>query len=83
MTGVGVYQSYQHYHSEGELQFNSLADRLTNEVVRRMKQPIYGLKGARGVYASSKSVERLEFRAYVESRDLPKEFPGVIGFGFI
>jgi PAS domain S-box-containing protein len=83
LTAIGVYQSYQHYHREGELQFSSLADRLTTEVQRRMNQPIYGLKGARGVYASSKSVERLEFRAYVASRDLPREFPGALGFGFI
>ncbi len=60
-----------------------LAERLDNEVPRRVNQPIYGLKGARGIYAASKSVERFEFRAYVESRDLPREFPGVLGFGFI
>ena len=48
-----------------------------------MQQPIYGLRGAVGVYAASQQVRRREFRAYVESRDLLQEFPGVRGFGFI
>ncbi len=61
----------------------TLSDRLANETLRHLTVPIYGLKGARGVYAASKSVERLEFRAYVQSRDLPAEFPGVLGFGVI
>ena len=28
-------------------------------------------------------MERAEFRAYVASRDLAREFPGALGFGFI
>ena len=60
-----------------------MAERLGEEVRRRMNQSVYGLMGARGVYRASKSVERLEFRAYVDSRDLPREFPGLLGFGFM
>ena len=52
-------------------------------VESRILQPSYGLKGARGIYAAVENVHRREFRAYVESRDLPREFPGVRGFGFI
>lgn len=63
--------------------FDRLADRYVTEAKKRLNTFIYGLKGARGVYAASKSVERAEFRAYVESRNLPIEFPGVLGFGYI
>jgi PAS domain S-box-containing protein len=35
------------------------------------------------LYAASSHVQRAAFQAYVESRDLAKEFPGVRGFGFI
>jgi PAS domain S-box-containing protein len=83
LTAVGVYQAREHYETEARLRFDRLAERLSNEVQRRMNQSVYGLKGARGMYAASKSVERLEFRAYVESRDLAREFPGALGFGFI
>ena len=83
LTALGTYQTRKHYQTEARLRFERLAERLDSEVQRRMNQPIFGLKGARGMYAASKSVERLEFRAYVESRNLPVEFPGVLGFGFI
>ncbi len=66
-----------------ERRFDRYAERLVFDIQRRLSLPLSGLKGARGVYAASKSVERDEFRAYVESRDLASEFPGILGFGFI
>ncbi len=79
----GAHSARQIYHQQARDRFDRLAERLGREVERRANLPVYGLMGARGVYAASKSVERLEFRAYAESRDLDREFPGVLGFGFI
>jgi hypothetical protein len=39
--------------------------------------------GARGAYAASPQLSGAQFRAYVESRDLSGEFPGIRGLGFI
>ncbi|MFG6442671.1 diguanylate cyclase domain-containing protein [Roseateles sp. LKC17W] len=59
-------------------------ERLQADVVKRLTTPVYGLKGARGVLAAMEGhFNRRAFDAYVESRDLPREFPGVPGFGFI
>ncbi len=69
--------------ASAEAEFALAVERVSTEVSRRFQQPIYGLNGAKGMYAASLSVERAEFRAYVESRDLPREFPGVHGLGFI
>jgi two-component system sensor histidine kinase/response regulator len=65
------------------LRFERLSERVQQEVERRLRQPLYGLKGARGVFAASSKVEHAEFKAYVESRQMATEFPGVRGFGFI
>ncbi|MCB9848585.1 MAG: response regulator [Phycisphaeraceae bacterium] len=46
-------------------------------------RPVYGLKGARGVYAASQSVERDEFVDYVASRNFAEEFPGVRLMGML
>jgi CHASE domain len=65
-------------------EFDRHTQRLAEEVTRRFEQPVYGLKGVRGVYAAKDGrVNRQEFRNYVESRDLDREFPGVRGFGFV
>ncbi len=63
--------------------FERNAQRVAEEVRARFRQPVYGLTGIQGLYAASKSVERLELRAFVQPRDLAKEFPGVRGFGFV
>ena len=68
---------------DAQLRFDILASRIEREIEQRLRQPIYGLKGARGVYAASDSVSRGDFRNYVDARHLPQEFPGVRGFGFI
>ena len=43
----------------------------------------YGLGGANGVFAASKSVEHGEFKDYVKSRNIQSEFQGAYGFGYI
>ena len=63
--------------------FDTLADRIEVAIQRRFTQPVYGLNGLAGFCAGSKSVERGEFRAFVASRNLAAEFPGVSGFGFV
>ncbi len=83
LTLVGAYHARQNQRMDARHQFERLADQLTGDLQRRINQAVYGLNGARGMYAASQSVERAEFRAYVASRNLPVEFPGVLGFGFI
>ncbi|MBT9494327.1 MAG: CHASE domain-containing protein [Paucibacter sp.] len=68
---------------DARARFERLSERLEVEVERRLRLPLYGLKGARGVFAASADVERAEFRDYVDARQLALEFPGVRGFGFI
>ncbi len=82
-TGIGAYFSHKGSETEARLRFDRLTERLGNEVQRRVNQTVYGLKGARGMYVASQHVDRSEFRAYVVSRDLPQEFPGTLGFGFV
>ncbi|WP_349745147.1 PAS domain S-box protein [Roseateles cavernae] len=68
---------------DARTQFERLSERVERELVRRLQLPVYGLNGARGLYAASSDVRRAEFRAYVDSRQLDHEFPGIRGFGFI
>jgi PAS domain S-box-containing protein len=83
VTGLAVNAVRERGLIEARAQFDRLADRLALETERRVNLPVVGLKGARGLYAASKSVERLEFRAFFDARDLSREFPGLLGFGFI
>ena len=68
---------------EGRLQFERRAERLVQVIRQRIRRPVFGLKGAKGMYLASENVTRNEFTAYVESQDLGGEYPGVLGFGFV
>ncbi|MBL8345320.1 MAG: EAL domain-containing protein [Rubrivivax sp.] len=69
--------------AEARAELRRHTNRVAEEVSRRFREPVHGMEGARGLYSARGRVTRAEFRAYVESRDLLREFPGVLGFGFI
>ncbi len=69
--------------AEAKSELRRHTNRVAEEVSRRFREPIHGMEGARGLYTARGQVARAEFRAYVESRDLSREFPGVLGFGVI
>ncbi|MFG6463800.1 CHASE domain-containing protein [Roseateles sp. DXS20W] len=82
-AGAVIWQQRQ-ASSEARLLQERQVERLQADVIKRLTLPVYGLKGARGTLAALDGrFSRAAFEAYVESRDLPREFPGVHGFGFI
>jgi PAS domain S-box-containing protein len=82
-TGAGVLWVNNTFQSQARERFDQLADRVQTDVQDRLNAPLRGLRGAAGVYAASSSVERAEFRAYVQFSELGRDFPGVRGFGFM
>lgn len=58
--------------------------RLSRDAVRtRLTDTELALRGAQGLYAASKSVERQEWKAYVSGMTLKEKFPGLRGMSFI
>ncbi len=64
-------------------EFNQLTERLSSQLQARFNQPVFAMAGARGTLAVNGDLTRLDLRAYVESRDLKAESPGVRGVGVI
>ncbi|MBU6248299.1 MAG: EAL domain-containing protein [Xanthomonadaceae bacterium] len=70
--------------SRGRANFDRLALQMRSATIRRITMPRYGLSGLRSTLAALGRVPTVdEFRQAVAVRDLPREFPGVLGFGFI
>ncbi|MGM6109065.1 CHASE domain-containing protein [Vibrio parahaemolyticus] len=63
----------------------SLTEQAESLILERFGLYEYGLRGARGAIATvgSESITRKQFEDYIGTRDIPKEFPGALGFGFI
>ncbi len=66
-----------------EARFDALTVRASTEITRRFSTFAGGLRGARGLFAASQSVEPDEFAAYAKSRDFDIEFVGSLGLGFL
>ena len=80
--GAALWRQHD-FQTEAQAQVDLGSARISADVSRRLGQAVYGLNGIRGVFAVNESVHRTAFHNYVASRDLPHEFPGVQGFGFI
>jgi PAS domain S-box-containing protein len=83
LTVGAALRVHQEIDQQAQTEFGYLVHRIAQETERRFKLPVHGLMGARGAYAASPQLSGAQFRAYVESRDLSGEFPGIRGLGFI
>lgn len=83
LTGFGVFHARENYQREAHFRFQRLAKQLADDVARSMNQIAYGMRGVRSLFAASEVVTRNEFHDFVAVRDLPNEFPGALGFGFL
>ena len=83
LSVLAMHQLRRSIHAEANVRFDDAAAEAADEVQRRLNLMVYGIKGVKGLYAASISVERCEFKAYVGAFDLANEFPGALGFGII
>ncbi|MBX3608793.1 MAG: PAS domain S-box protein [Hydrogenophaga sp.] len=68
-----------------ESRFETISRGLADAVQDRLQLYEYGLRGARGVLqlAGEEGISDDAFQRYMRTRDMPREFPGSRGFGFI
>jgi PAS domain S-box-containing protein len=83
VTAMVVWQTVESDRSEAQLQFRGAAERLAEEIVRRVGHPEVGLRGMRAMIAANGGVDRLRFRKYIAALDMQRAFPGIRGFGFV
>ena len=69
----------------GEVSLGHLAERAADRTRARMAIYEYGARGARGavIGAGVEGVSRETFTRYSQSRDLAREFPGALGYGYV
>ncbi len=82
LSFVAMRLTEQNIQARMSVDFERQAERLADEVQRRLTLPGYGLMGARGAAAASQGLNEEAFRAYVATRNLAREFPGVLAMGW-
>ncbi|MGE4243909.1 CHASE domain-containing protein [Ramlibacter sp.] len=69
--------------SEAARRFERFAERIASDIEQRIEQAGDGLKGARASMDAQGPMDRTQFRAWVASRNIEVDFPGLRGFGFV
>jgi PAS domain S-box-containing protein len=62
--------------------FESAAGAIEQRIVERMRTYEQGLLGARALFGASVSVERAEWRAFIDGMGVDRNYPGVQGIGY-
>jgi PAS domain S-box-containing protein len=89
LTIGSVSYIYTDLEESAQQEFDLGVEHIKAEIYARFGKPQYGLAGLRSAYAVHAAAGRgdqlsaAEFKAAIEARDLPREFPGIRGFGFI
>jgi PAS domain S-box-containing protein len=80
-----VQRQQQHNEATVRERMQLEAQRITDDVVDRFRLYQYGMRGLRGMVVAAQvtGLSNEKIKAYSRTRDVPKEFPGSRGFGFI
>ena len=69
--------------TEAEADFERLRQRSVGRITELFYKPAQELNSLRSLYAVQPTVDRKTFRAFVTTRNLALDYPGIRGFGFI
>ena len=78
-----AYESNLEITQSAQARMKQHVDSLEQQILSQFEVPMIGLRGLAGFFDATPSVDREKFRAYWQSRDIAREFPGVRGFGYI
>lgn len=82
-TGLAWYYTSQSVEREAQIKFDRQVDDAKNSLNNRLQVYLDTLRATKGLFASSEDVTRTEWKAFVESLNLQKRYPGINGLGFI
>ncbi|WP_390213849.1 PAS domain-containing protein [Undibacterium danionis] len=83
LTAAGTWWLNNNLKNKLETEFQNKADRIAVEIQQRFNNPIFGLNGAKSLFGIKQTLSADEFESAIRTRNLPLEFPGVRGFGFV
>lgn len=82
-TGFAWNYTSKSVEREAQIEFDNQVDDAKNSLNNRLQVYLDTLRATKGLFASSQDVSRTEWKAFVESLNLQKRYPGINGLGFI
>lgn len=83
ITTIIVYHVYSNYLIKQENdEFEKESYRIVDKIMKRMDHYGEVLQAGRGLFAASKTVERDEWKAFIDTQKIQERFPGIQGVGY-
>ncbi len=82
LTGAAWQTTYNDLSKQQDTQFQADVNSLHERIVAQLNTYASALRGGQSLFAASQSVEREEWKAYVDGLRLSQDYPGMQGFGF-
>ncbi|MFN0241615.1 MAG: CHASE domain-containing protein [Planctomycetota bacterium] len=82
-TALGTWKVADMSQARERERFERLSERVANELHKHVQTCDNVLVSARALFAGSGSVETTEWSSYVASLDLARDFPGLLGLGYV
>lgn len=82
LTGLGTEYVKDTAEDKDQIRFQNAIQRTENSIENRLETYVAMLRGGAGLFSANESVDRGQFRAYVNRLLLEKYYPGVQGIGF-
>ncbi len=79
----GWRSALQTAHLRNRERFDNLCQEITSNIREKIEVYVEALYGARGLFAASNSVERDEWRAYVNELKMKTRYPGLIALEYV
>jgi CHASE1-domain containing sensor protein len=81
-TGLATWLTTRDVLETGRIEFESLTDGIARNFAEALRAYEQVLRGGAGLFRAVPSVDREQWRVYVNSLELEKDFPGIQGVGF-
>jgi PAS domain S-box-containing protein len=82
LTAITTLSASRMADAKDQLRFDNAVGRTQEDIQNRLDTYIVLLRGSQGLFAASDNVSLRDFRAYVNSLELRRRYPGIQGIGF-
>ena len=81
-TGLATWLNARDVAEAGRVEFEAVTERIARNLAEAMRAYEQVLRGGAGLFRAVPNVDRAQWRVYVDSLSLEKDFPGIQGVGF-
>jgi PAS domain S-box-containing protein len=83
LTGLTAHFSYETVRISSQYRFQEVTEEIRNGIHSRIQIYLNAIVQTRGLFQLNPALDRADFKTYTDNMNMPVEYPGTMGLGFI